>query len=152
MMMLTKKQFKWMIESKNLAGLYFLHPMEFLKLTTDSESQIDYITLGEDPKSHSRSKFESEAFSREWIEMPFIEIVDSVPEKPGAGFHGDMRVVGHEGRHRAWATLKSGDPWFMTAFFSMKKPLTAPPLFLQGQFRPWIKHRFQPECFIPIPF
>lgn len=139
-MMITKRQIRWLSDQFNLIGIYMIHPLEMLELTTKNPDQYEWIIHSENPRTLLRDEFEAPSVSNNWDELPRIEIV-----KDGENAH----LVGHEGRHRAWASYKSGAPYF---FIGIVGPhlLMEMPKMLTGQYRPQIQHKFNEELFVPV--
>lgn len=138
-MLITKAQLLWMTQQFNLAGLYLIPPLELLDLATRHQAQYDNITHPGNPKSLSREEFESLEVRSDWKEMPRLAVME---------WKDGIHVMGHEGRHRAWATHRSGAHLFLIAITSVQ-PLTRIPEYISGQHRP-ISYKFRPEYFIPV--
>lgn len=137
-------QIEQMVANK-AAALVYLHPSDFLKLTTLDDASRDSII------AESKSLIEYNAFThaRASIIPPHLDV--EIKGKDAG------KILGHEGRHRAAAVLKSGGtrmPVFLIPKVNGYSVRTVPdpssrwgrpveprdfPLFLRAQFRPRVR-------------
>jgi hypothetical protein len=89
---LTKYGEEWAEESNEGIAYYKIHPMEFLKLTTNHPSQIKEIIF----QARSMSEYNKH-----------LETTPDAPPYLLIGPNG--QIYGHEGRHRAASILNAGE-------------------------------------------
>jgi hypothetical protein len=86
-------QKNWIINGAEGIATYSINPMEFLKLTTISRSELDRILKAAKNKEHYLSK----------------EVQDDMHVAPNLIIEHDEKITGHEGRHRAAAIINHGE-------------------------------------------
>lgn len=82
-------------------GFYFIHPLDFLRLTTPNKKSLQEIFDRVGIKS--LEYFNSPEYQDKGPIYPFIDITDT------------GKIIGHEGRHRAAAVYRQGNRQFSIA-------------------------------------
>jgi len=132
-LLLTEKQLRMAESNLRASAVTWMHPMDFLRLTTKDDATIEYIAAHAQPLE----VYNAAAFSGSLDLPPFLDVdLDSAA-------YG--RVSAHEGRHRAAAVLAAGGDALPVALIASEgsrvievEAADFPRTFI-GQFRPSVR-------------